>query len=282
VVKVRRYDTSFPEVVKGLISGIEKNDMLLVCYINVQENARKRGLMIGGNRILEVFRPDYAIRVWEADIEAGVDVPVRIHVCEGSDGYTYARYQEPSQTFAPYENDALASWHRTRPDLREDCREWRARVGRTSANRESGRVMVKLRKYDAPFLEVVEGLIAGVEENEMLLVAHVDVQKNARKKGIEVGANQVLEIFRPDYAVRVWEADIEAGVDIPIRIHVYEGSDGHTYARYREPSETFVPYENDALSALGAELDPIFAGILERGAVKRPTSFEKAQVEPRP
>ena len=109
MVKVHRYDAPFPQVVKALISGVEQNDMLLVCYINVQENARERGLMIGGNRILEVFRPDYAIRVWEADIEAGVDVPVRIRVCEGSDGYTYARYREPSKTFAPYDNDDLSA-----------------------------------------------------------------------------------------------------------------------------------------------------------------------------
>lgn len=109
MVQVHRYDAPFPEVVKGLISGVEQNDMLLVCYINVQENARERGMVIGGNRILEVFRPDYAIRVWEADIEAGVDIPVRIHVCEGSDGYTYARYREPSKTFAPYENDTLSA-----------------------------------------------------------------------------------------------------------------------------------------------------------------------------
>ncbi len=65
--------------------------------------------------------------------------------------------------------------------------------------------------------------------------------------------------------MRVWEADIAAGVDIPIRIHVCEGSDGHTYARYREPSKTFAPYDNDALSALGAELDPIFERIVEGG-----------------
>lgn len=71
--------------------------------------------------------------------------------------------------------------------------------------------------------------------------------------------------FRLDYAVRVWEADIEVGVDIPVRIHVCEGSDSYTYARYREPSTTFAPYDNDALSALGAELDPIFARTVESG-----------------
>lgn len=125
--------------------------------------------------------------------------------------------------------------------------------------------MVKVRRYDAPFPEVVKGLISGVEQNDMLLVCYINVQENARERGLMIGGNRILEVFRPDYAIRVWEADIEAGVDVPVRIHVCEGSDGHTYARYREPSQTFVPYDNDALSALGAELDPIFERIVESG-----------------
>lgn len=125
--------------------------------------------------------------------------------------------------------------------------------------------MVKVHRYDAPFPEVVKGLISGVEENNMLLVAYINVRENARERGLMIDGNRILEVFRPDYAIRVWEADIEAGVDIPVRIHVCEGSDGYTYARYREPSNTFAPYDNDALSALGEELDSIFARIIESG-----------------
>jgi len=96
----------------------------------------------------------------------------------------------------------------------------------------------------------------------MALVADIDVQANARKMGIEIPGNRILEVFRPDLAVRVWEAEIAAGVDIPVRIHVHESTDGRVRARYRKPSEAFAPHANGALSEIGADLDPIFARIV--------------------
>ena len=59
-----------------------------------------------------------------------------------------------------------------------------------------------------------------------------------------------------------------AGIDIPLRIHVYEDG-GATQVACRMPSEVFAPYGADALMAVGAELDDIFAAILasvEQGA----------------
>jgi uncharacterized protein (DUF302 family) len=133
---------------------------------------------------------------------------------------------------------------------------------------------MKVHRYDAPLSDVVEHLIAGVEENEMLLVAYVNVQENARERGLTKAAgNRILKVFHPDYVVRVWEADVAAGASVPVCIRVCEGSDGYTYARYREPSETFASYENDELSALGAELDPIFARIAEGGDRAAATSI---------
>ncbi len=125
---------------------------------------------------------------------------------------------------------------------------------------------MKVQRYDAPLPEVVRGLFAGMEENGMLLVAYTNVQENARERGLtKAAANRILEVFHLDYALKVWEADVAAGASIPVRIRVCEGSDGHTYTSYREPSASFAPYGNEALSALGAELDPIFARIVERG-----------------
>lgn len=112
---------------------------------------------------------------------------------------------------------------------------------------------------------MVEALISGIRESGLLLAADIDVQKNARKTGMEIGGNRILLVFRPDYAVRVWEAEIDAGVDIPVHIHIHETLEGRVQARYRPPSEIFAPYGNQALSEIGVELDPVFAGIMEGG-----------------
>lgn len=107
----------------------------------------------------------------------------------------------------------------------------------------------------------VAKLIEAVNGVPMGLVAHINGQANAAKRGLTVPADQILEVFRPDFAIRVWQADKTAGIDIPLRIHIYEAA-GRTIVAFRTAREVFAPYANPALDAIAAELDPIFAGIL--------------------
>lgn len=95
----------------------------------------------------------------------------------------------------------------------------------------------------------------------MGIVAHINGQANCANKGIAAAPDQILEIFRPDFAVRVWAADKRAGLDIPIRIHVCEHQ-GRTWVSCRLPAAVFRPYGNADLERVGAELDAIFATIL--------------------
>lgn len=104
-------------------------------------------------------------------------------------------------------------------------------------------------------------LIAAIAAYPMGLVAHANGQANCAKKGIEVAADQVLEVFRPDYAVKVWKAEKAAGIDIPLRIHLYE-ADGRTWIAYRPAVEVFKSYANPQLDVLGGELDLIFNQLL--------------------
>ena len=68
----------------------------------------------------------------------------------------------------------------------------------------------------------VDMLKTGIDDAGMRLVAHINGQANAAKIGKTVPGDQILEIFRPDFAVRVWAACKPAGHDIPLRA----GSDG--------------------------------------------------------
>lgn len=95
----------------------------------------------------------------------------------------------------------------------------------------------------------------------MGLVAHINGQANAAKRGLTVPSDQILEVFRPDFAVRVWQADKRAGIDIPLRIHVYE-ADGKTWVAMRSPGAVFAPYNNALLDQIATELQPIFGKIL--------------------
>jgi uncharacterized protein (DUF302 family) len=111
--------------------------------------------------------------------------------------------------------------------------------------------------------ETVAKLLAGVEAENMRIVAHINGQANAAKMGKQVPADQILEIFRPDFAIRVWSACKPTGYDIPLRIYVYELECAVKVA-CRLPSEVFAPYGSSELDAIGNELDTIFNNILSQ------------------
>lgn len=104
--------------------------------------------------------------------------------------------------------------------------------------------------------EAVRLLTEGIAAAPLALVAHIDGQANAARRGIVVPADQILEVFRPDFALRVWAADKRAGIDIPLRIHVYDAG-GATVVAHRPPSEVFRPYANPALDEVAADLAPL-------------------------
>jgi uncharacterized protein (DUF302 family) len=109
--------------------------------------------------------------------------------------------------------------------------------------------------------EAAEKLAAAVAAYPMGLIAHINGQANCAKKGVSVPADQILEVFRPDYAIKVWATEKAAGIDIPLRIHLYE-ADGRTWVAYRPASDVFKPYVNPQLDVLGGELDAIFNQLL--------------------
>ena len=109
--------------------------------------------------------------------------------------------------------------------------------------------------------EAIAKLQEGIDATNMRQVSHINGQANAKLIGKEVPADQILEIFRPDYAIKVWNACKAAGHDIPLRIHVYE-EDQTTVVSCRLPSDVFKPYNSEELMKVGKELDEIFLAIL--------------------
>lgn len=109
----------------------------------------------------------------------------------------------------------------------------------------------------------VESLKAGIDSLGMRLVCHINGQANAARIGRQVPADQILEVFRPDFAIAVWDACKAAGHDIPLRIHVYETAAGQTRVACRMPSTVFRQFGSKELMKIAAELDEIFEAILK-------------------
>jgi uncharacterized protein (DUF302 family) len=121
----------------------------------------------------------------------------------------------------------------------------------------------------APFQKVAEALRETVAEQKMALVCHANAQAGAAARGVKIMGNQVMMVFRNDFAVRLLAADPKAGFEAPIRIYLYENSDGTATVSYLPPSSVFAPYAHTEVKKVAAELDPIFKAIVDRALAAR-------------
>lgn len=112
--------------------------------------------------------------------------------------------------------------------------------------------------------DLVESLNQAVKQNKMGLVTKASATVGAKKMlNKEIAGNTVIGVYRPDFAVRMLEASVAAGIEAPIRFYVTENDDGTATLSYKMPSSVFAPYSDggDKLKEMAGELDEIFAKI---------------------
>jgi uncharacterized protein (DUF302 family) len=74
-------------------------------------------------------------------------------------------------------------------------------------------------------------------------------------------------IGNPLIAVTMLRHDVGAALYVPLRVVVYEASDGRTHFAYDRPSSLMDRLDNEELSAAARELDAKLAALVERVTV---------------
>ncbi len=93
---------SYSALAARLDAAVKAEKMGLVTSASASEGAKAAGIKIPGNRVVGVFRNDYARRMLGASIAAGIEAPVRFYVTENLDGTSTLSYKKPSVVFAPF------------------------------------------------------------------------------------------------------------------------------------------------------------------------------------
>ncbi|MDA0260875.1 MAG: DUF302 domain-containing protein [Proteobacteria bacterium] len=103
-----------------------------------------------------------------------------------------------------------------------------------------------------------------VKDNNMGIVGQASASRGAASRGITIPGNAVVGVYRNDFAVRMLQADVPAGIEAPLRLYITENKDGTATLRYRKPSAVFKAYENQTLNEMARELDAIFDKIVRQ------------------
>ncbi|MEO9526312.1 DUF302 domain-containing protein [Roseibium sp.] len=136
------------------------------------------------------------------------------------------------------------------------------------AAREGWQVLPTSLGYD----ELVENLQTAVKAEGMFLVTQASASSGAKGRGLTIAGNRIIGVYRNDYAVRMLEASVAAGIEAPIRFYVTETGDGTATLSWKTPSFVFAPYMDEGgepLAELAAELDAVFQTIAGRAVASR-------------
>ncbi len=114
------------------------------------------------------------------------------------------------------------------------------------------------------FDDLVKSVNEVVETSEIRIVNQASASAGAKMQGIDIPGNRVFGLYRNDYARRMLDASIAAGIEAPIVLYATENADGTSTLAYKTPSHVFAPYFDEggeALRALAAELDGVFDAV---------------------
>ncbi len=133
-----------------------------------------------------------------------------------------------------------------------------------------GRPGFRVIETDFAFKDLVDRLKTSIKAEKMGLVTQASASAGAKGQGIVIPGNRVMGVYRNDYARRMLDASIAAGIEAPIRFYVTENPDKTATLSWKTPSHVFAPYMNEGgaeLQTLAKELDGVFEAIAV-GAVK--------------
>lgn len=117
---------------------------------------------------------------------------------------------------------------------------------------------------DKSYTDLVQAVRDAVSEAPIAIVTQASASDGARMQGVDIPGNRVFGLYRNDYARRMLDASVAAGIEAPIRLYVTEEADGTATLSYKTPSHVFAPYAEEggaALRALADELDAVFEDV---------------------
>ena len=81
-----------------------------------------------------------------------------------------------------------------------------------------------------------------VEDKGMLVLAQIDHRANAKSVGLDMVDSQVLLFGAPKAGTLLMDLDPAAGLDLPLRVLVYQDKEGVTWLVYRDPAALTKDY----------------------------------------
>ena len=113
------------------------------------------------------------------------------------------------------------------------------------------------------FSQTVDRVETAIKKRGAMIVATIDHQNMLRMVGASIRGSKTIEFGKPDMMKMLLPDNPEIGVEMPLKVYVYERADGRVVVSYRKPSAAFAGYGKEALTNAGQMMDMMLAEIAE-------------------
>lgn len=88
--------------------------------------------------------------------------------------------------------------------------------------------------------DTIDALETAVQNAGAKIIARVDHAKGAKSVDMELGEAQLLIFGNPMIGTKAMQADIRAGLFLPLKVLAYQNGEGKTVLSYVDPSDMFA------------------------------------------
>jgi len=104
------------------------------------------------------------------------------------------------------------------------------------------------------FEQTVEAFKMAVSKGGMMIMSTVDQGNMLKMTGLEPKGTLFL-VGNPNVGKQVFEHNPAAGLYLPLRVYIYQGSDGKAYLSYDKPSVVLKSFNNSSIDQTTGMLD---------------------------
>src|SRR5215469_2711317 len=96
----------------------------------------------------------------------------------------------------------------------------------------------------------------------MMVMSTVDQGNLLKMTGLQMKGTLFL-VGNPTVGEQVFEKDMGSGLYLPLRVYIYQGSDGKKYLSYDKPLALLKAFNNSAVDQTGGMLDQKLAALTQ-------------------
>jgi uncharacterized protein (DUF302 family) len=112
------------------------------------------------------------------------------------------------------------------------------------------------------FDHTVKSLRQLVSKNGMMVLSELNQGNVLSMTGLKLNAESLF-VGNPNIGKKLFTADRGVGIVVPVRVNVYENTDGKTYVSYFKPSAQLTRFKNENIRKIARMLDEKLAKITD-------------------